>query len=128
MDFVWFFLLLVSSHILLMKLYRFTTYHAFFWPALPFLIGYASAVALAMYAIGLHEFLFWYIGLESYWLFTVWKKQSASPAVVAALSGGDEEASKLLEYSFALTFRYFAISSVVYMTTFFAAYVWLYNS
>lgn len=119
---------LVVSHFGVMQIFRLTTYHAYFWKALPLLLGYSALVGYLLYLFKLHQFFLWQVVLASLWLFVIARKQSKTVEAMMALAGDDAEAVKLMAVSTASTRSYYTYSSFIYVIVFFAVYIGLYNA
>lgn len=119
---------LVVSHFGVMQIFRFTTYHAYFWKALPLLIGYSALVGWLLYVLKMHEFFVWQVILASAWLFFVGRKQSKTAQALMTLVGEDADAVRFMAASAAKTSSYYAYSSFVYLIGFSLVYLSLYNT
>jgi len=91
-----FFVFLFVSHFGLMQVFRLTTYHAFFWKALPLLLLYSAGVAWALFALNMHPFFLWQIVLASVWLFVIGRKQTKTAEAMLAVSGEDADYVRLM--------------------------------
>ena len=127
MELIGFFVFLLVSHLLLMQIFRFSTYHAFFWKASPVLVIYGAAVAFLLFKLGMHAFFLWQLVLASVWLFVIGRKQTSSARALLSASGDDADYVKLMAESTAQTSRYYAYSSFLYIASFAVVYIWLYN-
>lgn len=127
MQLLAFFAFLIASHFLLMQIFRFTTYHAYFWRASPVLVGYGALVGWLLYVFELHQFFLWQVVLASAWLFIIGRKQSRLANAILQAAGDDADVVRLAAESTNKTSRYYAYSSFVYIAVFAATYVWLYN-
>jgi hypothetical protein len=123
-----FIVFLLVSHLLLMQIFRFSTYHRFFWLALPFLVGYGALVAWLLFKFNMHAFFLWQLVLASVWLGYGVNKQLGSSDAMMEMVGNDPEALKLLASSSKKTVVYYILSSIIYIATFSIFYVWLYNT
>ena len=124
-DFIIFF---IASHFGVMQIFRLTTYHAFFWKALPLLLLYGAIVAWVLFTLKLHSFFLWQVILASLWLFIVARKQSKSTSATLTLAGEDANVVRSLADSAAKTSSYYTYSSFIYMSIFVITYMWLYNT
>ncbi|EHA17345.1 hypothetical protein [Halomonas sp. HAL1] len=128
MEVAGFIVFLVFSHFGVMQVFRLTTYHRYFWPSLPLLVGYAGLVGWALFALELHPFFLWQLALTGTLLFIVGKKQSKSAEAMRQLAGDDADAVRFMARSAAKTTIYYIASSIVYLVFFAITYVWLYNT
>ena len=119
---------LLISHFGVLQIFRLTTYHAYFWKALPLLVGYSALVGWAINALEMHIFFLWQVVLESAWLFYVSRKQSKAASVLLNSAGGTAAEVRTTASSVTKTASYFAYSAFVYVITFSLIYLWLYNS
>lgn len=127
MELLAFLAFLVASHFLLMQVFRLTTYHAYFWKALPLLVGYSALVGWLLYAFGFHQFFLWQVVLASAWLFIVGRKQDRLASAMLQMAGDDGDAVRFAAESTKSTSRYYAYSSFVYVICFSLTYLWFYN-
>lgn len=128
MQFFGFLLFLVASHIGVMQIFRLTTYHRYFWPALPLLLGYAAFVGWALFSLNMHTFFLWQLVCASAWLFIVGRGQRKAAAAMLELAGNDADAVRFVALSAAKTLTYYNASSAVYVACFAITYLWLYNA
>lgn len=119
---------LVVSHFLLMQIFRLTTYHAYFWKAVPLLVGYSALVGWLFYAWKLHQFFLWQLVLASVWLFVVARKQNKSTEAMLQMAGDNADSVRFMASSMTKTSQYYAYSSFIYVIGFSITYLWLYNS
>ena len=118
---------LVVSHFVLMQIFRLTTYHGYFWKALPLLITYGSLVGWLLYTFRLHQLFLWLVGLASAWLFIISRKQEKLARAMLEMTGDDADAVRFTAESVRQTSRYYVYSSFVYVAVFAVMYLWLYN-
>lgn len=128
MEILCFVVFLAVSHFGVMQVFRLTTYHRYFWPSLPLLIGYAAFVAWALFALEMHQFFLWQLVFASIWLFAVGRKQSKAGEALLQLAGEDADTVRFAATSAVKTIAFYVASSIVYVVVFAFAYVWLYNS
>lgn len=119
---------LVISHFLLMQIFRFTTFHSYFWKGLPVLIGYGALVGYLLFKFELHPFFTYQVVLASIWLFFVAKKQNRLAEAMLMHSGDEADAVRAVAISTGMTKRYYAYSSFIYVITFSMTYLWFYNA
>ena len=128
MEVVGFIIFLVISHFGLMQVFRLTSYHRYFWPSLPLLLGYAGLVGWALFTLEMHPFFLWQLVLAGAWLFVIGKKQSKSAEAMLQFAGDDADAVRAMAGSAAKTTAYYKASSIVYLVVFAITYLWLYNT
>ena len=127
MEILRFVLFLVVSQILLMQIYRFSTYHRYFPRALPFLVGFAALTAYMFFRLHLSNMFLWYpIGVMLL-LWSNWRKNVRLSAAFDQTFAGDEQAMAVLKLSAASTRAYFMLSSVVYLVVFIVAFLYFFN-
>lgn len=119
---------LLISHFGVLQVFRLSTYHAYFWKALPLLLGYSALVGWMLYVCELHQFFLWQVPLASVWLFSVGRKQAKIAEAMMTLAGEDAEAVRHVASSAAKTMSYYAYSSFIYVIVFSVVYLWLYNT
>lgn len=127
MQVLGFLVFLVTSHFGVLQIFRLTTYHAYFWKALPILVAYSALAGWLLYVLELHPFFLWQVALASVWLFVIGRKQGSVASAMLQMAGDDAEAVRFAAESTRRTSRYYAYSSFVYVTVFSLTYVWLYN-
>ena len=123
-----FIIFLVISHFLVMQIFRLTTYHAYFWKALPLLAIYSAAVAWLFFTLIMQGFFLWQVVLESIWLFVVGRQQSRMAKAMLSLAGDDADDVRSMAESTSNTSRYFAYCSFLYVAIFASVYLWLLNT
>ena len=128
MQILGFAVFLVVSHFGVMQIFRLTTYHAFFWKALPLLIIYGAGVAWALFALDMHAFFLWQLILASVWLLSVGRKQSKIAEAMLSTADDDAELMRQMAVSTVKTSSYYSYSSFVYIAVFAATYILLYNA
>lgn len=128
MEIIGFVLFLVISHFGAMQVFRLSTYHRYFWPSLPLLLGYAALVGWALFALNMHAFFLWQLCLASAWLFARGKKQNKTTEVMLQLMGDHADAVRFMADSAAKTIAYYTASSIMYVVGFSFVYLLLYNN
>lgn len=128
MQILGFIVFLIVSHFGVMQIFRLTTYHAYFWKALPLLILYGAGVAWALFALEMHPFFLWQLILASIWLFVIGRKQTKMAEAMLSMAGEDADSVRSMAASTAKTSRYYTYSSFVYVAVFSGIYIWLYNT
>ncbi|MDD3066893.1 MAG: hypothetical protein PHO48_03630 [Candidatus Gracilibacteria bacterium] len=117
-----FFIFLFSSWFLLMQIFRFSTYHRYFFKILVFLIGYAVLVGFLLNKLGFQNYLWWYLIL-SFLFLTVshreqWKSKKMLNEFVQMKSYTQELKPKEIEWSLNQTIKFHLISSALFVATF----------
>ena len=136
-----FFIYLFISWFLLMQIFRFSTYHEYFWKASPLLIGYAALVAFLLKQFNFENFFLWYLALSALFLFINHRKQLKSkeavdmPAhldkgVLDSLPEGEDKkhVEKELLLAFSRMIKYHLLSSVVFVVSFVLAFYYFAGS
>jgi hypothetical protein len=119
---------ILGSHIILMQIFKITTYHIYFLKALPLLVGYSVLVGWLLYSLELHAFFLWQVVFASGWLFLLSRKQAKQNEVMLDLAGGDAEDVRFMASSVSKTRQYYTYSSFIYVICFSATYLWLINT
>lgn len=127
MRFLGFVIFFLADRLCTSQMFRFTTYRAQFWMALPFLAAYAAIVAWALDALHLRDFLFLHVALTSLWFFVFGLDQSRAASKLLREAGGDTDLVRFVAESARLNARYYAYSSFVYLAAFTSTCFWLYN-
>ncbi len=118
---------LLVSHFVLMQIFRLTTYHAYFWKALPVLLAYSALVGYLLFAFALHKFFLWQVVLASAWLFSIGRKQRKAADAMLSFAGEDADTVRLMAMSTAKTSSYYTYSSFIYVLGFSLVYLVMYN-
>ena len=111
----------------LMLVFKFSTYHRYFWIALPVLLGYSALVAWALFSFGMHSFFIWELVLAAIWLFITSNHQKKTAEAMLEVSDDPDEV-RLISRSIARTSTYYTASSLIFLSAFSLTYLWLYNS
>ena len=118
--------LFLASHFCVMQLFRLTTYHAYFWKALPLLVAFGVLVGWALYYFDLHQFFLWQVVLASAWLFYVARSQTNAAKALLAAAGTD--AVRFAATSASKTASLYTYSAFVYVIALSVSYLWFYNA
>jgi len=114
---------LVVTYFTVLQVFRFTTYHAYFWKALPILLAYSLLVGYGLHVIGLDGLLAAHVVFNSWWLFL--KGRGQRKKILAALEViSDPEQRKLIEWSGRKTIQYFTASAITYVVVSSASNRW----
>lgn len=119
---------LFASHFGAMQIFNLTTYHAYFWKALPLLVLYSCLAAWAFFELIAHNYFLWQIVLASMWLFYIGRQQAKQSEAMLYLAGDDAESVRVVASSTTKTSRYYAYSSFIYVLVFAACFLWLLNT
>lgn len=130
-----FFVFLFASWFLLMQLFRFSTYHKYFFKVSPLLIGYAILVAFLLQYFNFQNLFWWYLVLSALFLFINHRKQLKYKEAVDMFAHFDKSivdsmpddkdrqyVEKELSLSFSRTIKYHILSSIVYILIFALAF------
>lgn len=120
--------LFLASHFCVMQLFRLTTYHAYFWKALPLLVAFGVLVGWALYYFDLHQFFLWQVVLASAWLFYVARSQTNAAKALLAAAGTDADAVRFAATSASKTASLYTYSAFVYVIALSVSYLWFYNA
>ena len=99
MTLLYFIIVFIGAHLILMRIYRITTYHAYFWKSLALLLTYSVFVGALLYHLHLHQFFLWFIFFESIWLFAIGRKQARSAAAMLSMARDDANAVRAIALS-----------------------------
>lgn len=116
----------IVSWFVLMFIFRFSTYHKFFKYSAPALILYGILVAFLLFQFELHQFYLWHIGINTIFLYNGYRKQKKLSSIINITEDRLERAE--LELSMERTFKYYILSSVIYLLTFTVSYLYFFNS
>jgi hypothetical protein len=111
------------SYFILLQIFSLSTYHKYFFKALPLLVLYAAAVAYLLNHFRFHGGLFWQ--LIGFWalLAAHWKSEQSQGNQL--VENSDEPQKQLLIDSMKNTKRCFWGSVCIFMGTFFVVYTFL---
>lgn len=126
MEILYYLIFLLVSYVVLLQIFVLTTYHAYFWKAMPLLIGFSALSGYLLYAFDLHGFFVYHIVLMSMILFRLSRKQDQQVKTFMSLAESAEEVKGIFD-SAILTKRYYAYSSFVYVITFAVSYLYFLN-
>jgi len=128
MEVVSFIVFIFVSHQILMQIFRFSTYHKYFFMMLPVLILFGVLVAWLLYYFEMHSFFLWLIFLEVIWLRYVWKKDDDNGRYNLLHYEENSEDYKIIKESMRKTDIFYFLSSIVYIITVSVVYLWLFNT
>jgi hypothetical protein len=130
-----FFIFLFASWFLLMQIFRFSTYHKYFFKIAPLLIGYAVLVAFLLQYFNFQNLFWWYLVLSCFFLFINHRKQLKSKdavdmfahldkSVVDSIPEGEtkQHVEKELSLSFGRTIKFHLLSAIVFIASFVLAF------
>lgn len=123
-----FFIFLFASWFLLMQIFRFSTYHKYFFKISPALIAYAILIAFLFLKFGFENLFWWYLILSGLFLLINHKKQYQAKNFLDLLSGDDKEKRTEAEISLNKTIKYHLLSSTVYILVFVFAFFYFAGS
>ena len=126
MEIIKFAAFLLVSHLVLMQIFRFSTYHSYFWKTLPVLLAYSVLVGYLIFAFSLHQFFLWQVILSSFWLFYIGKRQRKAANDMLSLAD-DADIVRTMAISTANTSCYYTYSSFIYVILFSLVYLTMYN-
>ena len=119
---------LAISFIGAMWIFRFSTYHALFLKALPFLVAFAVGVGYMMARVpSLAPFWFTQVWASAvlFWLLWLYNRKQLR----ALLEGTDDDAAKkVILLSAESTKAYYWLSVVIYLITYVISYIILFNT
>ena len=128
MEVVSFIVFIFVSHQILMQIFRFSTYHKYFFMMLPILILFGILVAWLLYYFEMHSFFLWLIFLEVIWLRYVWKKDDDNGRYNLLHYEENSEDYKIIKESMRKTDIFYFLSSIVYIIAVSVVYLWLFNT
>ena len=127
MEILYYLIFLLVSYVALMQIFGLTTYHTYFWKALPLLVGFSVLSGYLLYKLDLHGFFLWHVALMSFILFRVAHKQDQQVKAIMSLADSADEARGISD-SLMQTKRYYAYSSFAYVVTFAVSYLYILNA
>ena len=114
-------LFLLISYWLVLQILRLTTYHAYFFKALPLLLAYSVLVGFALYLIpAFYSFWIMQIWASALLFMLSWRKQARQGRAFFNLlaEGASEEEQAAVRLSVASTRCCYFSSAVVYLVTY----------
>ena len=115
-----------------MKIFSFSTYHKYFLKTLPILLIYSALLGYLLNVFKLHGFFLWFLIINIFLLAQNYKRCKEQDLMEEV--GEDyknlipeKKIKETLEKSTKNTFKYFIISSVIYLAVSFATYVFFFN-
>jgi uncharacterized membrane protein len=126
MTVFYYFLFLMLTWYFLIQIFRFSTYHKYFKTASIPLIGYGVLVGFLLFKFNLNSFFLWHVVLSTLLLYSNYSKQRK--AAVIANSFIDESMKKQIELSMEKALRYHILSSVIFIMSFAAGFLFFYNN
>lgn len=117
--------LIALSHSVLMLIFRFSTYHKYFFWTLPLLIIYGFAVASLNNALGLNDYFPYFILIVIALLLN--RLVSNKKKTVEFLQTINDENKEKADRSIALTEKYYNLSSLAYVASIFISFMILLN-
>lgn len=110
---------LLVTYLLVLQIFKFTTYHRYFFKALPFLLGYSMLVGYAMSSITpFHGYWFTLIWGSGLLFLFQWRSQKRKFRAFVDLAIADPQDRALAQLSGASTRAYYMISALTYLTTY----------
>lgn len=126
MGYLGFLLFLIPTHFVALAIFTLTTYHAYFWKALPLLLTYSVGIGWALFALELHGFFLpWIVG-ETIWLFIVGRGEMRDTATCVARATDLKDAGFVAE-SHLNTMVYYMLSCIVYVLSTAVSYLYFLN-
>ena len=126
MELIYYLLYLAVTWLLLMFIYRFSTYHGYFAFAIPIFIIYSILIAYFLFLFALHQFFLWHIFITLILLLINYRKNKKSMSVFR-----EDQTQKIdpeIELPFEKTLKHHILSSIIYLVTFSFSYLYFYNS
>lgn len=126
MSVVLFALFVLISIFILMQIYRLSTYHKYFLIMIPVLLGYGMLVGYLLFTFNFSDYYIWFIALTTGFLILNFRKQKQAKAVVSLTE--NEEQKKLLTKSVTDTIKFHLFSSIIYVVTVVASFLYFYKA
>ncbi|MGI0135064.1 MAG: hypothetical protein ACREBW_08930 [Candidatus Micrarchaeaceae archaeon] len=123
MNIVWFAVFLVVSHVIVMQVFILTTYHRYFLPALPLLVGYSLLIGWLLFRFHFDAFFLWWVALESLWLFAKSRANARDADNLLHLGGDNADEVRAIATSTSRGKRFYAYSSFIYVSVVTVAYL-----
>lgn len=116
------------SFFFLMQIFRYSTYHKLFKLTFPVLFTYSIFTGFLFFYFDLSHLFLFHIILISIFLYAVYEKQKKAAGKIVQFWGVMSPDSKTeTELSVERTYRYFIMSSVVYVLVFAASFIYFFN-
>ena len=121
-------LFLFVTLFLVLLIFNLTTYHAYFWKALPILFGYSIGVGYAFSTIeSFQEFWLTQIWASALLFVLIWRWQAKRGQQLIDYMAEDEDHRKSLVLSAASTRAHYILSVLIYLGTFFLSILFLWQ-
>lgn len=132
MSLIYFAIFFVVSWLVLMKIFSFSTYHKYFYKALPILLIYAALLGYLLDLFELHSFFLWFLIINGFLFvknYKRYKKQDLMEGVSEDYKNllPEEKVKETLEKSSKNTLKYFTLSAIVYLVIFSTTYLFFFN-
>lgn len=101
------------SILVLMQIYRFSTYHKYFPKMIPVLLVYGTLVGYLLITFDFSKYFAWYVVLSLGFLIVNFRKQQQAKAFTSLAE--NEEQKKQLTSSISKTVKFHLLSSLVYI-------------
>ena len=121
MDLIYFIVFFIVSWLILMKIFSFTTYHKYFYKALPILLIYATLLGYLLDRFEFHKFFLWFLIINIVLFIKIYKRDFKQDLVEGFVEDynnllPEEQTKKIFQISKKNTLKYFIISSIIYLT------------
>lgn len=117
---------MVTSVLILMQIFRFSTYHKYFLLAIPVLAGYGILVGYILFVFNYPHFFLWYIFLLIFFFSIILRKDQQQAKIILSLKESDDQ-KKFLNKSITKTTKYYMFSSIIYIFSVFISFVYFFN-
>lgn len=119
MEILYYVIFLIISWLILMIIFKFSTYHKYFIKISPILIIYSAGIGFLLYFFNLSQFFIWHLIINIVFL-------SAKGINMQKVSRQVKE-HKAMSESIKKTIKYYIISTVIYIALLSASFLFFYN-
>lgn len=126
MEVIYYIIFFFVSWFGLMLIFSFSTYHKFWFWALPGVAAYSVLLGFLLDYFGLHGGFLWHLGISLFLLVKNFFKQKNQIKVIMELT---EEKSQMraMSESGMNTLTFYLISSLIYLVSFSVSYLYFFN-
>ncbi len=117
---------ILASIFILMQIYRFSTYHKFFFKMLPILIGYGMINGYLLLTFDFPKYFSWFVTITGGFLILNFREQQQKVKAYLSIEENKEK-KKLLNKSFKKTIKFYLLSSLVYLISVIGTFLYFYN-
>lgn len=129
MEIIYYAIFAFASWFILMRIFRFSTYHRYFRYSLFFIIGYSVLNSYLLFYFEMHSFFLWHLPIFLVLFFKNYKNQKKIGTAFEHLIDNEKGLTKeFFELSLEKTLKYYIISALTYLIVFAVSYIYFFNT